>query len=288
MSGRRIRRSRTYVFRSNSRSGNATKKLVKLSAFIILLCTLIYGIARGWGALQEYISKADILKIESIELSGSKNVLKGEILALLPFDIGDNIFSQDLVKAEKDVLKLRPELKKINIRRGFKKIIIKIQERIPVGFVNINGKRSGIDSGNVPFPLRGEFAKATLPEISAWNDFDREEILEFIEIFSEKAEEYFAKSVLFYFESVDDAAVKLSDGTRIIWGKVEKDKFDIKLKKMKEVLDDALKRFNKIDYVNLNYLDSGRVLVKPKGIFSKPRGNYASSYTFPVMSKLGK
>jgi cell division septal protein FtsQ len=269
MSGHRIRRSRTYVFRSSSRSGNATKKLVKLSAFIILFCTLIYGIARGWGALQDYISKADILKIEGIELSGSKNVLRGEILALLPFEIGDNIFSQDLAKAEKDVLKLRPELKEINIKRGFKKIVIKIRERTPVGFVNINGKRLGIDSDNVPFPLRGEFAKANFPEVSARNDFDRKEIIEFIEIFSKEAEEYFAKSILFYFESVDDAAVKLSDGTRIIWGKVEKDKFDIKLRKMKEVLDDALKRFNKIDYVNLNYLDSGRVLVKPKRIFSR-------------------
>jgi cell division septal protein FtsQ len=231
---------------------------------LVVVCALFYASFRGWQALRDCVSKSEILTIKNIVISGTRNISRGEILALLPFDTGDNILVQNLGKAEKEVLDLKPELKKISIHRGFKKISVYVRERVPVGFVTIQGNRLGIDYDNVPFPLRGEYLKADLPEISAQNDSDRQEILGFVKIFSERAKEYFPKSSSFYLESIENAALKLKDGTKIVWGKIEKDKFDGKLRRLNEIVSDASKRFPGIEYINLDYFDSGRVLVKPK------------------------
>ena len=235
-----------------------------MSLILLAVCVLSYASFRGWQALKSYVSKSEILTIKSIDVSGTKNVSREEILALLPFDAGDNVLSQNLGKAGKEVLRLKPELKQIRFRRGFKKISVYVTERVPVGFVTVQGSRLGIDYDNVTFPLRGENLKLELPEINAGNDSDRHEILFFIKIFSEKAKDYFSKSSSFYLESIEDATLKLKDGTRIVWGKVDKDKFDMKLRRLNEILADAAKRFPGIEYIDLNYLDSGRVLVKPK------------------------
>jgi len=264
-----IRTERTFVLRSNFKRNQSIKRFFKLGLYFVLFGAVVFGAVKGWIALEEFVSKNELLKIKKIEVYGNKNISKGEILALLPFETGDNIFSVDLSKAEKDILKLKPELKKIRINRRIKKIVITINERKPVGVVNINGSRLGIDYDNKPFPLRGEYIGAVLPEIIALNDSDREEILGFVKIIQDKAKDFFDKAVSFYYESLEDSALKLNNGTRIIWGRTEKDKFDLKLQKLKEVLDDTTLRFHSIDYINLNYLDSGRVLVKPKSVFNK-------------------
>ena len=262
---------RSVVLRTNTRKDRDTGRLVRLSLIFIVVCGLAYASLKGFQALISCVSKSEILTIKSVEISGTKNVSKGEILALLPFDPGDSILAQNLGKAEKEVLRLKPELKKIKIRRGFKKITVLVTERVPVGFVTVQGSRLGIDYDNVPFPLRGENLKADLPEINSEGDADRQEILLFVKIFSERAKEYFPKSSSFYLESIEDAALELKDGTRIVWGKIEKDKFDVKLRRLNEIVADASSRFSGIEYINLNYLDSGRVLVKPKIFQSSSR-----------------
>ncbi len=267
---RRIRRAeRTFVLRNNIKRSQSIRHFFKMLLYLVIFGAIIFGAAQGWLALSNYISKNELLKIKKIEIYGNKNVSKGEIVALLPFEMGDNIFGPNLSKAERDILKLKPELKKIRISRRVKKIVISVSERKPVGFVNLNNNRLGIDFDNKPFPLRGAYINSSLPEIIALNEPDREEILEFVKIMQERAKDFFDKAVAFYYESVDDCAFRLNNGTNIIWGKNEKDKFDSKLQRLKEVMDDAALRFQNVDYINLNYLDSGRILVKPKAFLFK-------------------
>ena len=259
------------MLRTATRQDRAARRTVRLSLILVVLCALSYASFRGWQAFKGYVLKSEILTIKNIEISGTKNVSREEILALLPFDSGDNILAQNLKSAEKEILRMKPELKKIGMYRGLKKIKVYVKERVPVGFVMVQGKRLGIDYDNAPFPLRGEYLNAELPEIKAQNDSDRQEILGFVKLFSERAKDYFSKSSSFYLESFEDAALKLKDGTGIVWGKIEKDKFDVKLKRLNEITADALKRFPGLEYIDLNYLDSGRVLVKPKVLQSVPR-----------------
>ena len=261
---RLVHRRRSYVLRSHARADGAIRALTSFSAVVVLCGILTYGGLRGWDAFSARISKIEILKIKSVEISGTHNVSKEEVSVLLPFEAGDNILGQNLSKATKNILKLKPEIRRLHMVRGFEKIVIMLEERIPAACVMDHGKRWGIDGDNVLFPLRGEYASAALPEVSARNDAERKEILEFLTIFSERAKEYVSGSVLFYCDTTGNLAVKRRDGTRIIWGKIEKEKFDSKLRKFRTVWEDALRRFVSIDYINLNYLDSERVLVKPK------------------------
>jgi len=269
LSGRRTKSSGSFVLRSTTRRDRSAARLIKRCLAIFVICALSFGALKAWLALKNYVTKSETFRIKSIEISGTKNISRQEILALLPFDTGDNTLAVNLSSAKKEILNLKPELRNIGIRRGFKKILISVFERCPVAFVAVQGNRLGIDYDNVIFPLRGEYVKADLPEISVQGDSERLEMLGFLKIFSQKAKNYFDKARLFYFESIEDAALKLKDGTKIMWGKIDKDKFDSKLKVLNETVSDASKRFHGVEYVDLNYIDSGRVLVRPKVFFKK-------------------
>jgi cell division septal protein FtsQ len=273
-SGRRSKRSvrRRHVHRTTVSNSNVGKWSFRAVLFSCIAAAAVYGSIRGYIAARDLVQNSEYLRIRSISITGGKNVLRSEILPLLPFDVGDHLLFQDLGNVRKKIMELKPELKNVHIYRGWKSINIKISERVPMGWISVKGSRQGIDSDNVPFSLRGSYAQASLPEIVAQTPDVRAELLKFLEQYSSQASDLYAGTKRIYIKPVDSIACDC-DAYTIIWGQYERSAFSNKLKRLRQVRADASTRFSGIDYINLNYLDSGRVLVRPRsavGIQEKP------------------
>jgi cell division septal protein FtsQ len=183
---------------------------------------------------------------------------------LLPFRAGDNLCGLRPKEAEKNILQCKPELKAIDISRGWKKVTVTVRERTPAGFVNINGEKLGIDGDNMLFPLRGAWINAGLPQIDAATSGDRGEILRFMSDFYPVDESFFAGISRFALEPVNSVVFDIKGGPRIFWGRLEAGKLKAKLGKLTRVLKDSSTRYTGgLEYVNLSYFDDGRVLVMP-------------------------
>lgn len=259
---RPLRKYKTVTLRSKLKV-ERRKTAGKFLLYSSMAAAIFLGGCWAWKTASGFLFGSDNFRIASIDIRGIKNVTRSEIIALLPFREGDNIFSFRLMNTEKNLRQCKPELKSITLSRRWKKVVINIEERTPVAYTLFEGQRMGLDNDNKPFPLRGKWVKEFLPQISNSDESERKAVLEFIKQFSPVAKELFPRVRSVALASVNDMVMELKDGPEIFWGACEKNKFEPKLKKLAQVFEDARARFSRIDYVNLCYFDDGRILVKP-------------------------
>jgi len=259
---RPLRRYKPVTLRSKLKQ-ERRKKLGKLALYGIAAGFIVLAGWRAWKAANQFLFNSECFRIRVIDIRGTKNVAQSEILALLPFREGDNIFKPLLSETEGNIRQCKPELKDISIRRGWKKIVVDLEERQPVACLMLDGQRLGIDDDNKPFPLRGKLVKEELPEIVNKNDAERKEILEFIRMFAPEAKALYPQVARFGMESVNDIVFEFKDGAKVFWGPPEKNKLKAKLRRLNQVMEDARSRFATYEYINLCYFDDGRVIVKP-------------------------
>ena len=255
------------------------QKAYKVGQFVAVACLAGFVVLFGYRGIRNFLFCSDCFKIKTIEIYGGKNISSSEISALLPFSEGDNIFSAPVCEAQENLRQCKPELKKLTISRRWKEIVIKFEERVPVAFTKIGGERLGLDDENKPFPLRGMYAKKTLPEIAAQDEEGRRRMLDFIKVFAPKAKDIYPKIVKLYPEPVNNVVFELNSGLKVYWGGSEEDRIKRKLSKLNQVLFDAGERFSAVEYVNLCFFDNGRIIIKPRKagsqaevIFTQPHG----------------
>jgi cell division protein FtsQ len=233
-----------------------------------------------WTGVTGFLFTSDYFKIRSIDIRGNANVTANEIVALLPFRTGDNLFRISLSEAARNVRQCKPELKKFSMSRRWQRIRIDIEERRPIACMMQNDQRRGLDADNIPFPLRGKLSREHLPEIMAGSEAERLEVLRFIAVFAPQAPELFPNIARLYPEPVNDIVMDLTDGLRIYWGPCEKDRVKPKLRRLTQVLADARTRFAGVEYVNLAFFDDGRVILKP--LRAAPVNQAAAGMPAPV------
>lgn len=262
-SRRPLRRFKTVTLRSRVKQ-ERNRRLGKIILVCLVTGSLAYGGWWTWKTATNFLFTSDAFKIRAIEVRGGKNITQSEILALLPFRPGDNIVKLWISETEKNIQQCKPELQRISVRRGWKKVIVSLEERQPVACVMLDGQRLGLDAENKVFPLRGKLVREALPEVTCRNETDRKEILEFVRLFAPAAKELYPNVVRFGLESLNDIVFDFKGGPRVFWGPLEKDQLESKLKRLAQVMDDAKARFSGMEYINLCYFDNGRILVKPK------------------------
>jgi cell division protein FtsQ len=260
---RPIRRPRNVVLRSKFKMERRqqVRKISRVSLALggaALLCWLV------WITISGFLFNSDNFKIRSIDIRGNTNITANEIIALLPFREGDNLFRVWLSAAEKNIIQCKPELKKIGMSRRWQRVLIEIEERRPLACVVQDNQRLGLDEDNVPFPLRGKLSREFLPAIVAGTEAERLEVIRFIKVFAPQAPELFRQIVRLYPEPVNDFVFDLKDNLRIYWGPCEEDKIKLKLRRLTQVLADARTRFSGIEYVNLAFFNDGRIILKPR------------------------
>ncbi|MFH1367528.1 MAG: FtsQ-type POTRA domain-containing protein [Elusimicrobiota bacterium] len=274
MSYRRYRPAR-YRQRVATRSKFRFERRKKATrVFLFLLITGLAGMISWWTykAATNFIFKSEHFTVRKVEVRGIKNISQSEVLSLLPFRTGDNMFSFNASSVENDIYKCKQELKKVSVGRGWHKIVVDVEERVPVAFVNSGGQRMGIDYDNKPFPLRGRWAKEILPEIVNQNEQERRTILDFVGVFTPRAKDFFSGILKFRLEPMDRVVLDMGDGSRIFWGPFEKAKVESKLKNLLRVIEDSKTKYESLEYVNLSFFDDGRILVKPKASAAKVFG----------------
>lgn len=260
---RPVNKPRNIVLRSRFKM-ERRHRIIKISQFI-LFCIVICLVS--WGLLtagSKILNKSEYFKIKKIEITGIKNISYNEIIVLLPFRKGYNLLKVNLSDAKKNLASCKPEIKNIDISRGWQKIEIELEERQPVACININGQRHGLDQENKVFPLRGPLYKEFFPEIVSANESERLNILKFMKFLAPETKDLYSQILKFYSEPVNNVIFEMKDGTKIFWGDMDKDSIKPKLKRLAQVYEDSRKRFQSIEYVNFHYFNDGRIIVKPK------------------------
>lgn len=239
------------------------KRFGTLVLFILSISVLSGIIWYGGKSAYNIIINAECFKIKNIDISGCKNITKSEILALLPYRKGDSVLCLSFNNIEKSILEYKSEIKNISIRRGWKRLIVKVVEREPVGLVKVNNKLMCIDYENKTFPIRGHLIDESLPEIVYTTENERMEILKFMRLLKTEAKDIYRDIVNFSLES-NGMVFKLKDGLKVFWGIPDKTEIGLKLQWLNRVLNDARSRFQGVEYINLIFINDGRIIIKPK------------------------
>jgi cell division septal protein FtsQ len=260
-------RSRKRVVTRSKFRFERRKNATRFTLYLAVVAMLGTGAWWTYKAVTNFLYTSEHFRISRIEVKGLKNMAQAEITPLLAFKQGDNMFRADLSAAEKAIEKYKPELKKASVSRGWQKIVVRLEERSPVASVALDGQLFGVDQDNKPFPLRGSWTKAPLPEIKCQAEPDRRKVLDFVREFAPKAGEIFPQVLRFYLEPMNRIVFDFKDGSRILWGPAETAKLGAKLARLTQVLEESKARFASFEYVNMSFFDDGRIIVKPKGKF---------------------
>ncbi|MDR3071781.1 MAG: FtsQ-type POTRA domain-containing protein [Endomicrobium sp.] len=213
--------------------------------------------------LLDIASRSDKIIVKDIDIVGTKNITKAEIKELLPFKIGDNLLKINLSEAEEEIKKLKPELKKIVIKRRWQKVKVRLYERTPEAFVVCNSEKEGIDFDNRPFPLRGFMSAMKVPKIIYQSDGERWKILNFIKRFKRICGEFLDNISEIKFSSTGDLIFVMNSNTVIFWGDEIPERLSPKFKKFQKIYVDAMAKYKQIEYIDMTLYCSGKATVKP-------------------------
>ena len=127
--------------RKKKSSGKFFRKVIMLMFVACLAFSSVYA----YNHLMSYLCTLDRFFIDSIEITGCKNVTRSEIMNILPFKVGESSFAVELRQAEKTFKKNKSELKDVSMTRENwgKKIVVSLTERVPEVFVSIDDKNLG-------------------------------------------------------------------------------------------------------------------------------------------------
>ncbi len=257
-------RRRVVIKPRYSNSSRKSKKLGKFFVYMILLCAVCFLVYLGGKKAVSYAYAADSMAVKDIEITGNKNITKSEIKELLPFKIGDNILKIDLAEAEKEIMKVKPELQSISINRRWQKIRIKLYERTPEAFVAGEKDMMGIDFEGQPFPLRGFMSGMKIPVIVSKNGEERTELLKFIKTFKPVCKDFMDNISEIRFSNSGDIVFMTNDGALIYWGDERSEHTLHKFDKFRKIYVDAMAKHKQIEYIDMTFYDLGRAVVKPK------------------------
>jgi len=260
---RPVRRYSAVVLRSKLKS-ERNQKMGKVLAYAGSLAAVFCAVYISWNALAGFFSTSERFNLREIKILGAKNVSKSEIAALLPFRQGDNLFDIWVSEAERNLSQCKPELENISVRRGWQKVTVSFDERVPIAYVFIDGEKLGVDVKNKIFPLRGGFTKKSLPKIACSDAEQRMAVIKFIVQYKSLAKDSFKDTVGVGIEQDGCIYFDLAEGPRVMWGVPDRDILKEKYGKLKYVLEDSKAKFSRLEYVNLNFFEQGRIIIKPR------------------------
>ncbi len=131
-------------------------KLLFISFVFLLLIGGIVGTVYG---IKKWMKCCPYFYVSSVKVDGNKKISTIEILKLSGIKEGDNIFAINLQKVRNQILE-NPWIKDVSIERRLPDSIhIHINERTPLGLIQINQRIYMVDSTGTPF-------KPLLPEDS--------------------------------------------------------------------------------------------------------------------------
>ncbi len=242
-------------------------KLFRMVFMLIFIVCLSFSGVFAYNHLMSYLCTLERFFIDTIEITGCNNVAESEIKELIPFQLGDSSFSVRLGQVEKDLKEFKTELKNISMYRTNwgKKIVVSLTERLPEVFINVDGKKFGLDFDNKPFNLRGNMSFMKIPTLVFSNEDERKDLLGFYHKIKSKLGDYVSEITEIKYGEVDDIVLTLNRKTDIYWGQPKDKNINDKISKLLQVLNFLYSNNTKeVESIDLSFIDMNKdkVLVK--------------------------
>jgi cell division septal protein FtsQ len=213
-------RMRTAKVKSSSEN-KIVKKIIIFSIRIFLICCLLYGLNFGF---KFFAKKMNFFNIKKVSLQGL-NILRADCFTPdLKYLYGKNIFSDLMLKSSiKNIRHKFYEIENIKIIKCYpNKILIKIQERIPIARINIGSKSYLMDRHGVFFEDR--FLNKKFLEIDSALVQDRKHLKEVIDflfmVLRSKYRLFISEMKFISYDNMSSINVELKNGIKIFFGKI--------------------------------------------------------------------
>jgi cell division protein FtsQ len=144
------------------RRGPLPRKAASRIKIAVLLLGIVVAIGGVAMAVSQYTSHSWRFRIESsdqLEIAGTENVSKRQIMDVMGADIGRNVFFVPLDDRKKQLEEI-PWVESASVIRLLpNRLKVEVQERVPVGFLQIGSKIALIDSHGVAMEMPPNGAK---------------------------------------------------------------------------------------------------------------------------------
>lgn len=254
-----ISRKKINIVKGNN--NKFIKKLVRRIFILLFVVSLAFSSVYAYNHwMMPYLCSLERFFIDTIEVTGCKNVTESEIINLVPFDVGQSSFEVNLGRLEKDLKESKPELKNVFAHRtnNFKKIVISLTERVPEVFVSIDNEKKGLDFDNKPFNLKGDMANMKIPTIIFNDDEEKLFLLNFYKQIKNHISDIIPEITEIKYSKLDDIILTMNNKTSIYWGLDDKKKNGKKATRLQQVVKDLNNKNKYARSIDLSFIDNNK------------------------------
>jgi len=235
------------------------KKFFGTLLFFLILIGVFSFISKK---VYDFLLFSEKFEIKKIEVKGLETISKDDFLNSCGVKVKDNLINTYFTGLENKIKNNFREIKTLKIHRKFPDTIeFIVTERKPLAWLIDKDKNQfAVDEENMVFELKS--LTDNIPQIEIEKDSLRKDgILLLREIKSKKSDLYF--DILKLYNIKDRFVILLKNNIKIFWGEYTENSFNKKLYYLNKVMNDAAKRFNGIEYIDLKLYEEGRIIVKP-------------------------
>lgn len=254
-----ISRKKINIVKGNN--NKFIKKLVRRIIALLFVVSLAFSSVYAYNHwMMPYLCSLERFFIDTIEVTGCKNVTESEIINLVPFDVGQSSFEVNLGRLEKDLKESKPELKNVFAHRTnkFKKVVISLTERVPEVFVTINDEKKGLDFDNKPFNLKGDMSDMKIPTIIFNDEEEKLLLLNFYKRIKNYISDIIPGITEIKHSKLDDIILTMNNKTIIYWGLDDKNKNEKKATRLQQVIKDLNNKNKDAKSIDLSFIDSNK------------------------------
>lgn len=191
-----------------------------------------------WGARSavSFYRTGEVFRVQDVMLSGD---VPSGAEAVLGVSTGDNILSFRPTEAEARLLKAFPELRSVNVRRGFdRRISVEGSYRFPVAYVRREGRLDGMDDAGVMFPVPEGVPSTGRPLIDGeMAEPVRRAALDTLLELRQEAPEFCARIERMETDKMRSASIFIDGGVVIDWGELGRDDAALKAGRIEAILE---------------------------------------------------
>lgn len=229
------------------------KKITKILTFIILIIVIPVSMY----VFYCYISNSELFKIKKIYVKGLSTIPIQEFNQKISCKTS-NIISTYFTDLKTYIKNVFPQIKTVKIEYKIPETIkFHIIERTPIAYIKIYNKDYFVDEQNKIFKLNT--SSITVPELILNKDIERKNAVDFLNLLSKKSFVFYKKIKKIYFQENDIVSI-LDSNIQLLWGQVNKDNIDKKIKFLNLVIED--KNYKPLEYIDLRFSSYEKIIAK--------------------------
>lgn len=262
MAKRRVQRVVMRGKKKNAKRRRLKRIFLLVSTVILAEAIILYG----YIYLPGMFERSGFLRIKGVSVSGVK---ASERLSKLEGRLGvwrqRSAFSFKGDEVRDDILSSFPEYKVKRCRYSLRgRVLVDLEQREGLAYISTGSGKILVDDEGVQFIAPAE-KDIELPELIFFDRKSKNELVRFLALWKNE------KLVLplplrkVVAGKLGEIDIFLKDGTKISWGEMEfdADRIQYKFKRLSVVIENALRKYGKLKYINMRYIDDGRILVRP-------------------------